>query len=211
MAKLYFRYSTMNAGKSIDILKTHHNYLEQGKDCLLLSSSDDNRFGEGIIASRIGVKAPSLMFTPETDIYQLIENNLTKNTLCIIVDESQFLTSEQVDALSDVVDNLDIPIICYGLLSDFQSNLFTGSKRLIEIADSHEQLKTVCWICNKKALFNLRVKGDFPLFEGNQIEIGDNADKVTDEETIGYYTVCRKHYKEAKNNPGQFNIHYKRK
>lgn len=210
MAQLYFRYSTMNAGKSIDILKTHHNYEEQGKDCLLISFANDTRFGKGVIASRIGIQAPSLLFDEKVDIKKLIIDNLTKNTLCIIVDESQFLTGQQVDALTEIVDELNIPVICYGLLTDFQTKLFPGSKRLLEVSDKQEQLKTVCWVCNKKAIHNLRMKGNKAIFDGNVVEIGDNADKVGDNEEIGYYSVCRKHYKEALSNP-DFNIKYKRK
>lgn len=210
MAQLYFRYSTMNAGKSIDILKTHHNYEEQGKDCLLISYANDKRFGEGVIASRIGIEAPCLLFDTHIDIKKLINDNLTKNTFCIIVDESQFLTGQQVDDLTEIVDELNIPVICYGLLTDFQTKLFPGSKRLLEVSDKQEQLKTVCWLCNKKAIHNLRMKGNKPIFDGNVVEIGDNADKVGDNEEIGYYSVCRKHYKEAVTNP-DFNIKYERK
>lgn len=210
MAQLYFRYSTMNAGKSIDILKTHHNYEEQGKDCLLISYANDKRFGEGIIASRIGIEAPCLLFDAHIDIKKLIKDNLTKNTLCIIVDESQFLTEQQVDDLTEIVDESNIPVICYGLLTDFQTKLFPGSKRLLEVSDKQEQLKTVCWVCNKKAIHNLRMKGNKPIFDGNVVEIGDNADKLSDNEAIGYYSVCRKHYKEAITNPN-FSIKYKRK
>lgn len=199
MAQLFFHYGTMNCGKSIEILKVAHNYREQGKEVLLLSSSLDNRFGKGVIASRIGLLEDCLMFDNKTDILELFKENYNDNLYCVLIDEAQFLTSEQVESLSDIVDYYDIPVITFGLSTDFQSNLFEGSKRLFEIADKTKQIKTICWVCNKKANFNLRLMGNTPIFEGEQLSIALNADKVDENSNeIGYYPVCRKHYKEAK-------------
>ena len=194
MAQLFFHFGTMNCGKSIEILKVAHNYREQGKEVLLFSSGLDNRFGEGVIASRIGISESCYLF-----------DGLNSNNLyCVLVDECQFLTEEQVNQLTDIVDIYNIPVMAFGLSTDFQSNLFVGSKRLFEVADKINPIKTVCWLCDKKANFNLRVIVNKAVFDGDQIAVGLNGD-VVNESDIGYYPVCRKHYKEAKQGKELFN------
>lgn len=204
MAQLFYHFGTMNCGKSIEILKVAHNYREQGKEVLLFSSSLDNRFGEGLIASRIGISESCYLFDKETDLLSFFESLGNDNLYCVLVDECQFLTEEQVNQLTDIVDTYDIPVMAFGLSTDFQSNLFVGSKRLFEVADKINPIKTVCWLCAKKANFNLRVIGNKAVFDGDQIAVGLNGDKVK-ESDIGYFPVCRKHYKEAKQGKVLFN------
>lgn len=193
MAQLYWRYSTMNAGKSIDVLKTYHNYKEQGKKALLFTSAIDNRFGTGYVASRIGIKEKAMLINEETNIFDIVKNNPCD---CVLIDEGQFLKKHHVEQLSDIKDLLDIPVIVYGLRTDFTNQLFEGSAALFTLADKIEELKTICWFCNKKATANMRVVNGRPTFEGEQIVIGDNANK--EENVIGYFPVCSKCYKEAK-------------
>ncbi|MCR1898881.1 thymidine kinase [Irregularibacter muris] len=182
MAQLYFRYSTMNAGKSIEILKIAHNYEEQGKSVILFTSSLDNRFGEGYIASRIGLKRKAYTFGKGTSLRKTIEANPPH---CVLVDEGQFLTKDQVLELTQIVDYMDIPVIVYGLKNDFQNHLFEGSETLLLYADKIEEIKTICWFCNKKATMVLRVLDGKPLYTGEQIQIGGNDH---------YIPVCRKCY-----------------
>jgi thymidine kinase len=194
MAQFYFRYSTMNAGKSIDILKVAYNYYEQGKLALIFSSDKDQRFGVGYVASRIGIKEKAIMYSAETNIYKMIKFFTDKGRKidAILIDESQFLKRDQVIQLSKVVDDLNIPVIAYGLRTDFQAELFEGSHALFCEADKIEELKTICWFCKHKATRNLRVKNGVPLFEGKQIVIGENADKAeASQDVIAYFPVCR--------------------
>lgn len=197
MAQLYFRYGAMNSGKSIDVLKTEHNYREQGKDVMLLKSSVDNRDGVGVVASRIGIKSNATIVSPDDSIEDILENYLDENywryqydikLYCILVDEAQFLTREQVKDLAHIVDIYDIPVICYGLKNDFQNNLFEGTRALLLYADKIEEIKTLCWYCAKKAIMNLRLSDNKPIYDGEQVQIGGNE---------SYIPVCRKHY----NNP----------
>jgi thymidine kinase len=180
VAKLYYRYGTMNSGKSIDILKTAHNYREQGKTVILFTSPADDRYGEGKITSRIGMQEEALLINE--NVFDLVEYLMPN---CVIVDEVQFCKEEDIDQLAMIVDVLDIPVICYGLMTDFQSKLFEGSKRLLELADRIEEIKTICWYCNSKARFNTRFKDGKAIFVGSQVEIGGN-DK--------YLPLCRKCY-----------------
>lgn len=182
MAQLYFRYSTMNAGKSIEILKIAHNYEEQGKSVLLFTSDLDNRFGKGYIASRIGLKRKAIPFNKKVKLREPIENNPPH---CVLVDEGQFLTKTQVLELTQIVDYMNIPVIVYGLKNDFQNNLFEGSQYLLLYADKIEEIKTICWYCNKKATMVLRVLDGKPVYTGEQIQIGGNDH---------YIPVCRKCY-----------------
>jgi len=189
MAKLYFYYSTMNAGKSTTLLQSSFNYEERGMRTLLLTAAFDDRYGIGKIASRIGLEAEANLFSDATDLLKLVEETLKNRQVdCVMVDESQFLSREQVFQLSEVADKLKIPVLCYGLRTDFQGNLFEGSKHLLAWADELKELKTICF-CGSKATMVIRVdeNGD-PIREGAQKEIGGN-DK--------YVALCRKHFKEA--------------
>jgi len=189
MAKLYFRYSTMNAGKSIDLLRCNHNYIENGKKTICLTSSLDDRYGEGKITSRIGISINAMSIDDRIDIYELVKKE--KKVSCVFFDEVQFITKKQVFQLSDIVDKLNIPVITYGLRSDFKLEVFEGSKYLMAIADVIEEIKTICSVCkDKKAIVNVRVDEDGKvLLEGKQIKIGGNQD---------YKPMCRKCYKEFK-------------
>ena len=186
MAKLYFNYSSMNAGKSTMLLQANHNYIERGMKPRIYTSDLDNRFGKGEIVSRIGLKAKSNIFTSKTDIYKDILN-FRKNSIvdCVLIDEAQFLTQNQVSQLGKVVDELDIPVLTFGIRTDFQGNLFEGSKYLLAWADNLKEIKTVCH-CGRKATMVLRLnaKGEV-VSDGTQIEIGGEEK---------YVSVCRKHF-----------------
>ena len=186
MAKLYFNYSSMNAGKSTMLLQANHNYIERGMNPRIYTSDLDNRFGKGEIVSRIGLKAKSNIFTSKTNIYRDILN-FSKNSIvdCVLIDEAQFLTQNQVSQLGKVVDELDIPVLTFGIRTDFQGNLFEGSKYLLAWADNLREIKTVCH-CGRKATMVLRLnaKGEV-VSDGTQIEIGGEEK---------YVSVCRKHF-----------------
>jgi thymidine kinase len=182
VAKLYFRYGTMNSGKSIEVLRTAHNYEEQGKKVLLFTPSIDNRHGVGTVASRIGMEKKAIIVDDQIDMIKLAT---IEKPNCILLDEAQFLTKTQVQQLADIVDTLDIPVIAYGLRADFMGVLFEGSYHLLAIADKIEEIKTVCWHCDKKAIMNMRCKDGQPVFEGEQIQIGGNE---------SYLPVCRRCY-----------------
>lgn len=186
MAKLYFRYGTMNSGKSIEVLRVAHNYEEQGKKVLLLTSVMDDRFGVGKVASRIGMQKGAIVVDEHLDMVALAQ---TERPNCILVDEAQFLNRDQVSQLIEVVDELDIPVIAYGLRADFMGQLFEGSNALLAVADTIEEIKTVCWYCDKKAIMNMRCKDGVPIFHGEQIQIGGNE---------SYVPVCRKCYASKK-------------
>ena len=190
MAKLYFNYSSMNAGKSTMLLQANHNYMERGMNPVIYTSNLDSRFGKGEIVSRIGLKSKSNTFDVKTDIYNDIltfkENNLID---CVLIDEAQFLTKNQVDQLGRIVDELDIPVLAFGIRTDFQGNLFEGSKYLLAWADNLKEIKTVCH-CGRKATMVLRVDDEGSIVsDGSQIEIGGEE---------RYVSVCRKHFKEKK-------------
>ncbi|WP_439258171.1 thymidine kinase [Lonepinella sp. BR2271] len=187
MAKLYFYYSTMNAGKSTTLLQSAYNYVERQMNVLLYTAAIDDRFGVGKITSRIGISQEARLFNKNSDLWQEIKQHVEQETLhCILIDEAQFLSQAQVRQLSDVVDKLNIPVLCYGLRTDFQANLFEGSQHLLAWADQLEELKTICY-CGRKANFVLRLNAQGEVVkDGNQIEIGGN-DK--------YLSVCRRHYK----------------
>ncbi|MDU0202925.1 thymidine kinase [Paenibacillus sp. MAH-36] len=182
MAKLYFRYGTMNSGKSIEVLRVAHNYEEQGKKALLLTSVVDDRFGVGKVVSRIGMQKNAIVVDDTLDMVELAQ---IESPNCILVDEAQFLTKGQVAQLITIVDDLNIPVIAYGLRADFMGQLFEGSMALIAAADTIEEIKTVCWYCDKKAIMNMRCKDGEPIFHGEQIQIGGNE---------SYVPVCRKCY-----------------
>ncbi|MBK4783219.1 MAG: thymidine kinase [Pantoea sp. Pent] len=199
MAQLYFYYSAMNAGKSTALLQSSYNYHERGMRTLVYTAEIDDRFGAGKVSSRIGLSSPAFLYNAQTNLESEIAEQHAKQTVhCVLVDESQFLTREQVKALSDVVDNLDIPVLCYGLRTDFRGELFTGSQYLLAWADKLVELKTVCH-CGRKASMVLRLdaKGK-PFSEGEQVVIGGNE---------RYISMCRKHYKQAIND-GSLNAIY---
>lgn len=182
MAQLYFRYGAMNASKTMQLITVAHNYSEQGKKAIIFSPSIDTRSGIGQVKSRIGISKPAIPIDKNTDIIAGVKSVMPD---CVLVDESQFLTKENVMSFVKVVDELNIPVICYGLLRDYQGKLFEGSKALIEWADKIEEIKTVCHFCNKKATHVLRVEDDKPVYEGEEILIGGNEN---------YVSVCRKHW-----------------
>ena len=186
MAKLYFRYGAMGSGKTIDLIKVAYNYEERGQNVLLIAPSTDNRYGVGKITTRIGLQRDAICVTNDTNIFEIIkkENN-EKKIDCVLVDESNFLTEKQVNELSDVVDFMDIPVICYGLRSDFRQKFFEGSRALMEIADKIEEIKTICE-CGAKATVNMRFINGKAVTTGEQVFIGGNE---------SYKSVCRKCYK----------------
>ncbi|MFT6452765.1 MAG: thymidine kinase [Halocynthiibacter sp.] len=189
MAKLYFHYSTMNAGKSTLLLQASHNYRERGMETYLLTAQFDNRAGEGRIASRIGIDQASDTFSPGENLFTKIENRLLEGPVaCIFIDESQFLEAEQVWQLARAVDDLRVPIMCYGLRVDFQGALFPGSAALLALADEMREARTICH-CGKKATMVIRTNenGDV-LTQGDQVQIGGNE---------RYVSLCRRHWREA--------------
>ncbi|OAT78433.1 thymidine kinase [Mangrovibacter phragmitis] len=189
MAQLYFYYSAMNAGKSTALLQSAYNYHERGMRSLVYTAEIDDRFGAGKVSSRIGLSSPAQLYNNTTDLFTEIRDSAALSPLhCVLVDESQFLTREQVRQLSDVVDNLDIPVLCYGLRTDFRGELFSGSQYLLAWSDKLVELKTICF-CGRKASMVLRLdQSGRPYNEGQQVVIGGNE---------RYVSVCRKHYKDA--------------
>ena len=192
MAKLYFRYGAMGCGKTRDLIKTWYNYNNLGRNAIILKPIVDTKADDKIQTRAMEEIKVDFLIKEEDNIYQIISNYIINNNLdCILVDEAQFLSKDNIDSLSDVVDILDIPVICYGLRADFRQELFTGSKRLFEIADSIEEMKTICK-CGKKATNNVRFIGDEVIFEGEQIAI-DGID-------ASYKAMCRKCLKKIKRN-----------
>jgi thymidine kinase len=187
MAKLYFYYSAMNAGKTTHLLQSSYNYRERGMNTLILSPAFDNRFGIGKVTSRIGIDSPSVMFSEKQNLLSIINKYLTTTDIhCVLVDEAQFLSKDQVYQLTEIVDQLNIPVLAYGLRTDFQGELFTGSQYLLAWADHLKELKTICH-SGKKATMVVRVdeKGR-AVKSGNQVEIGGND---------RYISVSRAEYK----------------
>lgn len=189
MAKLYFHYSTMNAGKSTLLLQASHNYREGGMATYLITAQFDNRAGQGRIASRIGIGEEADTFAPGEDMFEKIRNRLSQGPVaCIFVDEAQFLSKDQVWQLARAVDDLKVPVMCYGLRVDFQGNLFPGSAALLAWADEMREVRTICH-CGKKATMVIRRGPDGrALTAGEQVVIGGN-------ET--YVSLCRIHWREA--------------
>ena len=186
MAKLYFNYSSMNAGKSTALLQANHNYLERGMKTKMFTFSGDNRYEENKIVSRIGISADANSFSEATDLFQnLIEDKELKKIQCVLIDEAQFLKKKQVAQLGRIVDELDIAVLAFGIRTDFQGELFEGSKYLLAWADNLKEIKTVCW-CSRKATMVVRLdsKGNI-LSEGQQLEIGGNEK---------YVPLCRGHF-----------------
>ncbi|WP_273523640.1 thymidine kinase [Rhodosalinus sediminis] len=188
MAKLHFHYSTMNAGKSTLLLQAAHNYRERGMETLLLTAAVDTRAGKGRIGSRIGIGAAAEVFAPEDDLAARVAGRLGEARLaCVFVDEAQFLTREQVWQLARVVDDLRLPVMCYGLRVDFRGDLFPGSAALLALADEMREVRTICH-CGRKATMVVRRGPDgTALREGAQVQIGGD-------ET--YVSLCRRHWRE---------------
>lgn len=189
MAKLYFHYSTMNAGKSTMLLQAAWNYRERGMIPWLLTARLDTRAGEGRIASRIGISEPADTFTPQDDMFAVVKARLDRGPVdCAFVDEAQFLTRAQVWQLAQAVDDLGLPVMCYGLRVDFRGELFPGSAALLALADEMREVRTICH-CGKKATMVVRMGADGqPLKQGAQVMVGGN-------ET--YVSLCRRHWREA--------------
>lgn len=189
MAKLYFNYSTMNAGKSTSLLQASYNYRERGMETYLITADFDKRAGEATIGSRIGIDAPADTFNADSNLFDMIDRRLKSSTLaCVFLDEAQFLSPDQVWQLAQAVDDLGVPVMCYGLRVDFQGKAFPGSAALLALADEMREVKTICW-CGKKATMVVRQdETGRVLTEGETIQIGGN-------ET--YVSLCRQHWREA--------------
>jgi thymidine kinase len=189
-SKLYFYYGAMGAAKTSQLLITNFNYLEKGMRTVLITPEIDNRYEKGIIKSRIGMEAKAdIVANNQTNLQKELSNHLkSKKIDVIIVDEVQFLTIKQINQLSDIVDNLNIPVLCFGLKTDFKNKLFAGSKRLFELTDTIIELKTMCH-CGKKAICNMRINNGRAIKNGSQIQIGGNE---------SYIAVCRKCWKEGR-------------
>ncbi|MBJ6122308.1 thymidine kinase [Sphingomonas mollis] len=192
MAKLYFYYASMNAGKSTNLLQADFNYRERGMATMLFTAALDDRYAAGTIASRIGLSAPATMFDADTDLERCVVDRHAHDALsCVLVDEAQFLSPAQVDQLARICDRVGIPVLAYGLRTDFRGALFPGSARLLALADELTEIKSVC-VCGRKATMNLRVDTDGrALAEGCQTEIGGND---------RYVALCRRHFSEALEN-----------
>jgi thymidine kinase len=193
MAKLYFHYSTMNAGKSTSLLQASHNYRERGMETYLITAQFDNRAGDGRIASRIGIGEAADTFAPGEDLFAKIKARLALSDIaCIFIDEAQFLSKDQVWQLARAVDDLGVPVMCYGLRVDFRGELFPGSAALLALADEMREVRTICH-CGKKATMVVRKGPDGrALRDGAQVQIGGN-------ET--YVSLCRRHWREAVGDP----------
>ena len=189
MAKLYFYYSAMNAGKTTNLLQSRHNYAERGMNTLVIKPRIDSRSGENRVRSRIGLEAEAVDVDPSINLLDLVKNaSETQPIDCVLVDEAQFLSADQVDQLTEVVDALNIPVLAYGLRTDFLGALFEGSRQLLALSDELREIKTVCH-CGRKATMVVRFDGEGqPMHSGDQIQIGGN-------ET--YVSMCRRHFKES--------------
>ena len=192
MAKLHFNYSTMNAGKSTVLLQAAHNYAERGMRTLLFTAAIDNRAGEGTIASRIGLSKLAATFNRRDDLFERVRRE-GEGIACVLLDEAQFLSKRQVWQLARVVDELRMPVMAFGLRTDFQGELFEGSAALLAIADELREVRTICH-CGSKATMVVRVDGEGRVVgEGEQVEIGGND---------RYVSLCRRHWSEAMSGAG---------
>jgi len=188
MAKLYFYYSSMNAGKSTALLQSSYNYKERGMSTLVLAPELDDRFGAGKVTSRIGIESEATTFRPAHDLFESVQRRCEESPLhCVLIDEAQFLTKEQVFQLGEVTDKLNIPVLAYGLRTDFRGEPFEGSKYLLAWSDNLKELKAICH-CGSKATMVIRMdESGNAIREGSQIEIGGND---------RYLSMCRRHFKE---------------
>ena len=189
MAKLYFNYSTMNAGKSTLLLQASHNYRERGMETYLLTADFDGRAGTGKIGSRIGIEEPADIYGQDDDLFAKIEARLEQGPIaCVLVDEAQWMSRDQVWQLARAVDDLGVPVMCYGLRVDFRGELFPGSATLLALADEMREVRTICH-CGKKATMVIRVDAEGrALTVGAQVEVGGND---------RYISLCRRHWREA--------------
>ena len=188
MAKLYFYYSSMNAGKSTALLQSSYNYRERGMNTLVLAPALDDRYGAGKVTSRIGIEADARSFSREDNLYEAVQTYLDSAPLhCVLIDEAQYLTKDQVFQLGEITDQLNVPVLAYGLRTDFQGEPFEGSKYLLAWSDNLKELKAICH-CGTKATMVVRFdeQGN-AVTQGSQIEIGGND---------RYVSMCRKHFKE---------------
>ena len=188
MAKLHFYYSAMNAGKSTTLLQSGYNYNERGMDTWLYTPIVDDRYGAGKITTRIGLQSDAMAIDKHFDIFASVEKKLANNPniKCVLIDEAQFLTKKQVEELTRIADFLNLPVLTYGIRSDFQAEPFEGSTYLLALADNIIELKTICH-CGKKAIMNMRIDKDGNVVtEGEQIDIGGNE---------RYIATCRKHFR----------------
>ena len=192
MAQLYFYYSAMNAGKSTTLLQSSFNYQERGMQPVIFTAAIDDRFEIGKVTSRIGLESPAKIFTSETNLFEQVKAlKESQKVDCVMVDECQFLNKEQVHQLTEVVDVFNVPVLCYGLRTDFRGELFAGAQYLLAWADKLVELKTICH-CGRKANMCLRTdENGNALADGDQVQIGGNE---------RYISVCRKHYKQALEN-----------
>jgi len=188
LAKLYFYYSAMNAGKSTSLLQSAYNYKERGMRPFIMSAAIDNRYSIGKVTSRIGLEAEAYLFHKEDDLFKILsEENKKQGINCVLIDESQFLSREQVKQLAIAVDDLDIPVLCYGIRTDFRGELFPGSQHLLAWADNLIELKTICH-CGSKATMVVRTDEEGNIInDGDQVVIGGND---------RYQSMCRKHFAE---------------
>jgi thymidine kinase len=185
MSSLYFKYAAMNSGKSTQLLQVHYNYIERGMTPVAMTAQIDNRYGEGRITARIGIDLPADTFDKTTDIFTFIKEKHEKHPVAaLLMDEAQFLTEEQAFQCARIVDELDVPVMCYGLKTDFLGKLFIGSEALLRLADNIEEIKTICW-CGRKATQTARVHDGEVVRAGAQIAIGGNS---------MYTSLCRKHF-----------------
>ena len=189
MAQLYYRYSTMNAGKSIELIKVAYNYEERGKNVLTLIPAVDDRYGIGVITSRIGVQRESIVVNDDTNILELYMRENEKHKIdCVLIDECQFLKKHHVQELVEIVDSCEVPVLAYGLKNDFRNELFEGSYYMLIYADKIEEIKTICW-CGRKATMVARVVDGQIVKQGEQVVIGGND---------MYVSLCRKHYNDGR-------------
>lgn len=189
MAKLYFYYSAMNAGKSTTLLQSSYNYRERGMETLLFTPDFDTRYAFSKVHSRIGLSADAISFSRQLDFFEYVENKLQQgmnNLRCVLIDEAQFLTKLQVLQLTDIADKLNIPVLAYGLRSDFRGEPFEGSAYLLSLAEELTEIKTICH-CGSKAIMNMRIDAQGNAVRtGEQVQIGGNE---------SYVATCRKHFK----------------
>lgn len=193
MAKLIYKYSTMKAGKSLELLKVQDSYTSQGKKVFVATSAIDNRSGVGKVVSRVGLEqeAYPIINTLEGAVTLYNKVSEQENLSCVLVDEAQFLSKEVIVMLTNIVDELGIPVVAYGLKNDFRNRLFEGTEYLLIYADKIEEIKSICPYCERKATMNARVNSD-----GVMSTLGDTVKVGGDDE---YVAVCRQHYKEMQN------------
>ncbi len=194
MAQLYYRYSTMNAGKSIELIKVAYNYEERGQRVMTLIPAVDDRYGVGVITSRIGIQREAMVVKDDTNILELFLAEKEKGDIdCVLIDECQFLRKHHVEELIEIVDTFNVPVMAYGLKNDFRNQLFEGSYYMLIYADKIEEIKTICW-CGRKATMVARVVDGKIVKQGEQIVIGGND---------MYVSLCRKHYNDGRLGPDE--------